>query len=714
MRVLCLLSLLLLFGGAAARAQDARPLVEPTFPPVCKTIAAPLTADATGPLAGDSGEEEDAESARQTRLVQRALNGCRAGQAVELTLGRTPAHNAFLIEPITVPDGVSLIVDGGVTVFASRNPANFQKRNGHGWICGEVGQEWPVFGACQPLVTLRSKSGVYGYGVLDGQGQRNLIRDGKITSKAWWDLLVKKNKGCKKSQDGEEKTGEKTNEKNGCEQAAPPMIHTGAPAGNELRTDLTLYKITIRNPPFHTVMLAGAGVTIWGVKVQAPWNVPNSDGFDLRGTDILVKDVTVANGDQDVVLTSTKVDFTRRVTVDDATIYSKGGVALLGDGIGITDVLVNDVAMTGGVTSFERKGGSGEDGTVLINGRDPLKMHLRGGEGAHLTSYGQALPTATDEVQGIQLNYNLQKTQEPPGPKFANIEFRSVCMQDVVWPLAIWRLNKFSQHPPGDTTPALSNVLFRDIHVLPPSEQYPRMKLGVAREQFSGTYHARFDANPPAHFFNHFTLRNVVFDDLETGERSLTDVAAKGNVLRTLDNVYPPVLNSLDGGPPDPPPGWVLRHNRYVRKTAVSDAALAIPCPAQRWSFLTGELYLSRSGSQPSDRATNLQAISVPVGSSVTLNAVVQPAMSQSTWFVPESYHATPGLLAIGAPALTEPVEFYEGRTLVGTGSLGANGTLATATIRKIGLGLHTYTAKYPGDAYYRPFLFGDVRVTAR
>lgn len=57
-------------------------------------------------------------------------------------------------------------------------------------------------------------------------------------------------------------------------------------------------------------------------------------------------------------------------------------------------------------------------------------------------------------------------------------------------------------------------------------------------------------------------------------------------------------------------------------------------------------------------------------------------------------------------------MEFYEGETLVATAILGANGTLATATIGELAAGTHTYRARYPGDRHYRPFAFGSVTVT--
>jgi hypothetical protein len=107
---------------------------------------------------------------------------------VELTLGRTSAHSAFLIDPTTLSSSVSLIVNGGVKVFVTRNPAGFQIK-GAPYTCGEAGPG-PIFGGSQPLTTLGSKSGIYGYGIIDGQGHRSLIRDGKFSPSALVGLIA--------------------------------------------------------------------------------------------------------------------------------------------------------------------------------------------------------------------------------------------------------------------------------------------------------------------------------------------------------------------------------------------------------------------------------------------------------------------------------------------------------------------------------------------
>src|ERR1700682_6002708 len=112
--ICCVVFVAVLYG------QDTRTVTEPTFPPVCTQLNAQLSN--TGP----SGLPLTSETMYDTTRVQGALDLCLPGQAVELR--RAPAlqwfdsPSAFLIGPIRIPPGVTLLVDAGVTVFASRNP----------------------------------------------------------------------------------------------------------------------------------------------------------------------------------------------------------------------------------------------------------------------------------------------------------------------------------------------------------------------------------------------------------------------------------------------------------------------------------------------------------------------------------------------------------------------------------------------------------------
>ena len=112
-------------------------------------------------------------------------------------LSASGANDAFLIQPITIPTGVSLIVDGGVTVFASRNPADYQVGTPSSSIdtCGTVG---PHGNGCNPLITIGSASAttsnvaVMGYGVINGRGGDKLLVNGSASNQSWWDVAAAK------------------------------------------------------------------------------------------------------------------------------------------------------------------------------------------------------------------------------------------------------------------------------------------------------------------------------------------------------------------------------------------------------------------------------------------------------------------------------------------------------------------------------------------
>ena len=88
--------------------------------------------------------------------------------------------------------------------------------------------------------------------------------------------------------------------------------------------------------------------------------------------------------------------------------------------------------------------------------------------------------------------------------------------------------------------------------------------------------------------------------------------------------------------------------------------------------------------------------------------------MSQLTLLAPGDYGKQPGLVAVGSPALTGTVQFYDGQQLLGTAPLnadGSNGTIAALTITApSSSGVHTYRASYQ-DSNYSQQSFGPVVV---
>src|SRR5437588_970777 len=157
--------------SCASPAQDARRVSEPAVPQVCVSLAAGFSTE-QGKL------PEDAELRLDTQRIQSALDHCVAGRAMEL---RTDgSHNAFLTGPLELPPSVTLLVSAGATLFATRNPREYDVKPGS---CGIVNQDGR---GCKPLIHAAHAphSGVMGLGAMDGQGGATLLKQ-DVT---WWDL----------------------------------------------------------------------------------------------------------------------------------------------------------------------------------------------------------------------------------------------------------------------------------------------------------------------------------------------------------------------------------------------------------------------------------------------------------------------------------------------------------------------------------------------
>jgi polygalacturonase len=106
----------------------------PTAAQICASLPATLTAQPNG-LLPDSADA--ANTAPDTARIQAALTACTnasstglaTNKAVRLTSG-TNGANAFLSGPLTLPSGVTLWIDRSVTLFASRDPRQYDKTRG--------------------------------------------------------------------------------------------------------------------------------------------------------------------------------------------------------------------------------------------------------------------------------------------------------------------------------------------------------------------------------------------------------------------------------------------------------------------------------------------------------------------------------------------------------------------------------------------------------
>jgi polygalacturonase len=230
-------------NGVACGADDPNLPPEPSLPTdVCQT----LTATKSAPI------EDDPDNPLDTDRIQAALTACQ-GRAVKL-VSDGPNH-AFVAAHLQVTS-VTLWIDAGTTLYASRNPDLYQKTGN----CGLLGIS--DSGACTDFITMGGTSpGIVGDGVIDGQGGEPLI--GKDYS--WWQSSY-----ALRTIDGSI--------------GNPTLINTATKT-----TGVLLYRITLHNSPkFHVKLTSypadgdcsspGKGFIVWGITILTPSRWTNSRG----------------------------------------------------------------------------------------------------------------------------------------------------------------------------------------------------------------------------------------------------------------------------------------------------------------------------------------------------------------------------------------------------------------------------------------------------
>lgn len=269
-------------SAAAVATGDTRTVAEPTFPSACQVLTASfhdVNEDVPSSVEAVSTELD------QSRL-QTALNACTGtNQAVELSMDAA-GDNSFLTGPLTIPTGVTLLVDPGVTLYFSRNAQDYDMVQGvH--TCGTVNASSNT-ASCQNLISISNdnNSGIMGYGKLNGRGGDVILNsfpstgyEGTTVGKSWWDL----------ANDANTLNGNQQN-----------------PRGIQISksTNITLYKITFKNPPnFHIAINTINGLTVWDIKIVTPFSARNTDGIDPgNATNVTIKNSWISDGDDNIAV----------------------------------------------------------------------------------------------------------------------------------------------------------------------------------------------------------------------------------------------------------------------------------------------------------------------------------------------------------------------------------------------------------------------------
>jgi polygalacturonase len=252
-------------AGSAGAQQNAYPTTcedlgtEPVIPPACATLMA--TKSAPGGVLTD-------EATLDSVAIQAAITACPSGQSVKLAVDGD--KNAFLSGPLNLKSGVTLWIDTGVTLFASRNPRDFDAKAGQCSL-GTGGAS-----NCFPLIAANgvTGAGVMGEGTVDGRGGEQIIGQEPLT---WWQL-----------NDDAHLAGNLN---------APRLVQTSGGA------NFTLYKVHFQNSPKFHIVIGTSGFVVWGITVNTDPTSPNTDGVDPSGaSNGVIAYNTISTGDDNIAI----------------------------------------------------------------------------------------------------------------------------------------------------------------------------------------------------------------------------------------------------------------------------------------------------------------------------------------------------------------------------------------------------------------------------
>jgi polygalacturonase len=316
--------LALVVAPGAARAQDARTVVEPRVPRVCATLTAQLAAPHGAIAAAD-------ETKLDTSRVQAALDRCGPGKAV--ALAADGERGAFLSGPLEIPKGVTLLVNAGATLYGSRDPRLYDTSAGR---CGTVDDNGR---GCKPLIHVgAADAAVMGDGAIDARGGATLL----AARVSWWDL----------AQEAKVKNAH---------QNCPRIIVA------ERADNFILYRITLRNSPnFHVIVSRTNGFTAWGVRIDSPRTSRNTDGIDpSSSTNVSILYCFIRVGDDNVAIKAGAAGPASHITVAHSHFYSGHGMSIGSETNGGVDAVeVRDLSIDGADNGLRIKSAADRGGLV--------------------------------------------------------------------------------------------------------------------------------------------------------------------------------------------------------------------------------------------------------------------------------------------------------------------------------------------------------------
>jgi polygalacturonase len=426
---------------------------QPSLPStVCATLSATIVPASNGSI--DAVDSNPLASHPDAQRIQGAIDACPSGQAVKLVKGAGSA-SGFLSGPLKLKSGVQLWIDTGVTLYASRNPADYDNGRGDCGTATTVDTK-----SCNPfiLADTTTGSGIVGEGMIDGRAGSLLTSGLNAGRRSFWDVAYQ-------------------NKSQGLSQQNPLMLWVKG------GSNFTLYRVALVNAPnFHILTSDVNGITAWGIKLLSPTmeysvaayacpanstpnlvtpatcytpdTVKNTDGFDPgRSVNVLLAYSYISVGDDDVAVKSHSARSSTNLAFLHNHFYYGHGMSIGSEtDSGLSNMVVDD-----------------------------------------LTIDGYDAGTST----GLRI-----KSDSSRGGKVDGVTYTNVCMRNVRSPLFF---DSFYRTPDSGTKyPSFTNITVRNVHMVG-SARY-----GGGQLAFAGFKYNAID-NPMS-----ITLDNVVLDGVST------------------------------------------------------------------------------------------------------------------------------------------------------------------------------------------------------
>ena len=654
---------------------DTRTVTEPTYPPVCTVLTAVQSVSA--PI----------ETSPDTTRVQAALNACPVGQAVEFSASADGTANAFIIQPIVLPAGVTMLVDPEITILGSIKYADYNCSTSANW--------------CSPLINIAPNtypnpgSGIMGLGVIDGRGGVTLTDKGET----WW------------------KTGQ---------DARPRLVYLSSHTTGASSDNFTAYKITLQNSPKFHLSGVGNDWTVWGIKIKAPPDSPNTDGVDPSGSsNVTVTKSYISDGDDWV---SPKADsgHIANVTVSNNYFYSGHGVSIGSEtNAGLNNMYVHDDVIDNGFggTSFDSlriKSGASEGGEVY----DVLYKNIcinNGGDTIVIDPYyTSATGTLYPNFHDITFS-NVHKLLHNSSYKSTMTGYNT---NGVVYPLTVTLDNVSFDNDTANDFKAPDN--FNNV-------QFTFGPGPVSMASFLTT-----DASVPA---NYITVTNSITNPTEaaysctgvfvylagdlTAKKSTITAGSNATLTAVLQNVVSPVQAGTISYPQQNAPTGtinILEGSTVVGTGTISGRLTYVTIPAvtagthiytaqysgdSHFASLNfGSFTLIATNPAP---VANSQSVAVPYNTATGITLTATGSGTISYTIVTNPAH---GALSGTAPALTyTPTSGYSGAdSFTFTASNGSTSNVATVTITVAGTGSQSQSITFTAPA--SPVTYGATSIT--